>query len=56
MTGQQPWNMVYVSELRLVCLNTVFLFHRTSSKIQTLAESRKSVSQNHSIILVGKDL
>lgn len=41
--GEQAWDTVCVSELRLVCLNTVFLFHRVSSETGIFAESRKGV-------------
>lgn len=41
--GEQAWDTVYVSGLRLVCLNTIFVFYRISSEIGTFAESRKGV-------------
>lgn len=41
--GEQAWDTVYVSELKLVCLNTIFLSYRISSKIGMFAESRKVV-------------
>lgn len=41
--GERAWDTVCVSELRLVCLNAVFLFYRISSEIGTFAESRKGV-------------
>lgn len=37
---------LHISELRLVCLNTIFLFYRISSKIGTFAESKKGVCRS----------